>query len=106
MEPAGTASREWCLQQCRSLGFEPDVRFTTDDLTSHLRLIRAGLAVGLLPQLLLTDQDTAGTALLPLPDAPARTIYTTARRASAETPAAQACRAAIREAFLKASPQT
>ncbi|GAB3848106.1 LysR family transcriptional regulator [Nesterenkonia populi] len=99
MEPAGTASREWSLQQCRALGFEPDARFTTDDLVSHLRIIRAGLAVGILPELLLTDQGTDGVALLPLPQEPSRSIYTTARRASAETPAAQACRSALREAF-------
>lgn len=99
MEPAGTASREWCVQQCRALGFEPDIRFTTDDLVSHLRLIRAGLAVGILPDMLLNDQGAEGVALLPLPQAPARSIYTTARRASAETPAAQACRTALREAF-------
>ncbi|GAA1822803.1 LysR family transcriptional regulator [Nesterenkonia flava] len=103
MEPPGTASREWCVQQCRALGFEPDVRFTTDDLLSHLQLIRAGLAVGILPELLLKEQDTDDVALLPLPQAPARTIYTTARRSSAETPAAQACRTALREAFTDAT---
>ncbi|WP_150460494.1 LysR family transcriptional regulator [Nesterenkonia ebinurensis] len=124
MEPAGTASREWCLQQCRALGFEPDIRFTTDDLSSHLRLISAGLAVGILPELFLTGQQVGGVApltplsrlgrsgadsdlpsarsgvvLKPLPQEPVRTIFTTARRSSTESPAVTACRAALRQAF-------
>ncbi|WP_312173739.1 LysR family transcriptional regulator, partial [Microbacterium sp.] len=51
LEPAGTASRAWAEQLCRTAGFEPDVRFEIADLTAHVRLIHAGLAVGLLPEL-------------------------------------------------------
>lgn len=102
MEPAGTASREWSLQQCRSWGFEPDVRFTTDDLTSHLRMISAGLGVGILPDLFLGGQDTSGVMLKPLPQEPVRTIFTTARRLSNESPAIQACRAALKTNFSQA----
>lgn len=99
MEPAGTASREWSLQQCRALGFEPDIRFTTDDLASHLRLIGAGLAVGILPELFLTGDQLQGLALKSLPQEPVRTIFTTARRSSAQAPAVQACRQSLAEAF-------
>ena len=52
LEPAGTASRAWAEQLCRTAGFEPDVRFEVADLTAHVRLIRAGLAVGLLLSLI------------------------------------------------------
>ncbi len=129
MEPAGTASRQWSLQQCRALGFEPDIRFTTDDLSSHLRLIGAGLAVGILPELFLngrglgsgaaltpvnrpgwggagSERDSAqpGVVLKPLPQDPVRTIFTTARRSSTESPAVTACRAALTQAFNAALP--
>ena len=51
MEPRGTASRHWAEQACRRAGFEPDVRFETADLQAHIRLIEAGHAVALLPDL-------------------------------------------------------
>lgn len=42
MEPAGTASRHWAEQLCRRAGFEPDVRFETDDLEAQIALIESG----------------------------------------------------------------
>lgn len=52
MEPEGTAARAWGAQQCRAAGFEPDVRFVSADLQTHLRLIESGHAVGWVPELL------------------------------------------------------
>ncbi|WP_136090159.1 LysR family transcriptional regulator [Auritidibacter ignavus] len=103
MEPAGTAAREWSLQQCRALGFEPDVRFTTDDLASQLRLISAGLAVGILPELFLAGHRLDSVALKPLPQNPVRSIFTTARRSSVQAPAVHACRQSLAEAFKQFS---
>ncbi|WEK61165.1 MAG: LysR substrate-binding domain-containing protein [Candidatus Microbacterium colombiense] len=97
LEPAGTASRAWAEQLCRTAGFEPDVRFEVADLTAHVRLIRAGLAVGLLPELVWAGE-TPTVALAPLPDEPRREIFSSARRVSAAAPSIRAVRRALASA--------
>lgn len=94
LEPAGTASRAWAEQLCRTAGFEPDVRFEVADLTAHVRLIHAGLAVGLLPELVWAGGDPS-VELSPLPDAPRREIFSSARRVSAAAPSIRAVRRAF-----------
>ncbi|WP_144874971.1 LysR substrate-binding domain-containing protein [Microbacterium sp. 1.5R] len=94
LEPAGTASRAWAEQLCRTAGFEPDVRFEVADLTAHVRLIRAGLAVGLLPELVWAGE-TPTVDLSPLPDEPRREIFSSARRVSAAAPSIRAVRRAL-----------
>lgn len=94
MEPRGTASRHWAEQACRRAGFEPDVRFETADLQAHIRLIEAGHAVALLPDLVWGDRAPTVT-LRDLEGAPRRTVFTSARRASADRPAIVACRAIL-----------
>jgi DNA-binding transcriptional LysR family regulator len=86
MEPRGTASRHWAEQQCRLAGFEPDVRFETADLQAHVRLIEAGHAVALLPDLLWMG-GAPTVSLIDLPCDPAREVFTAARRSSAARPA-------------------
>jgi DNA-binding transcriptional LysR family regulator len=104
MEPVGTASREWAVQLCRSAGFEPDVRFETADLMAHIRLIRSGNAVGLLPDLVWAGE-APSVRLLDLPQNPHRSIFTAARRSSSDRPAVRVCRAALAEAVeLVAKP--
>lgn len=97
LEPAGTASRAWAEQLCRTAGFEPDVRFEVADLTAHVRLIRAGLAVGLLPELVWAGE-TPTVALTSLPDEPRREIFSSARRVSAAAPSIRAVRRALASA--------
>ncbi|WP_431075279.1 LysR substrate-binding domain-containing protein [Microbacterium phyllosphaerae] len=97
LEPAGTASRAWAEQLCRTAGFEPDVRFEVADLTAHVRLIRAGLAVGLLPELVWAGEAPA-VALTALPDEPRREIFSSARRVSAAAPSIRAVRRALASA--------
>ena len=97
LEPAGTASRAWAEQLCRTAGFEPDVRFELADLTAHVRLIHAGLAVGLLPELVWAG-DTPPVDLAPLPQEPRREIFSSARRVSADAPSIRAVRAALADA--------
>ena len=94
LEPAGTASRAWAEQLCRTAGFEPDVRFEVADLTAHVRLIRAGLAVGLLPELVWAGE-TPTVDLTPLPEEPRREIFSSARRVSAAAPSIRAVRRAL-----------
>lgn len=94
LEPVGTVSRTWAVQLCRTAGFEPDVRFETADLVTHIRLIASGNAVGLLPGLVWVG-GRPEVDLLPLPGAPRRTIFTSARRAAATSPGVVAVRAAL-----------
>lgn len=101
MEPAGTAAREWAVQQCRAAGFEPDVRFELADLSAHVALISAGHAVGMLPGLLGASAIQPLT-LSPLPGDPVREIFTASRTASAGRPGIRLVRDAIAEAFAGA----
>ncbi|WP_307045023.1 LysR family transcriptional regulator [Agromyces ramosus] len=97
LEPAGTASRDWAEQLCRDAGFEPDVRFETADLMAHIRLIRSGNAVGLLPDLVWAGEAPSVT-LVDLPGHPEREVFTSTRHAAAARPAVVACRDALRRA--------
>lgn len=98
MEPLGTAAREWAVQQCRAAGFEPDVRYQTDDLTAHRLLIQSGIACGILPSLFLGKRPTDLT-LIDLPGRPERRVFTTARKTSVNSPALLACRQALHAAI-------
>lgn len=122
LEPEGTAARTWAVQLCRAAGFEPDVRFETADLVAHIRLIASGNAVGLLPDLVWAGEQAAeqaaepsagssaapagrhpGLSLLPLPGSPRRTVFTSARRSSAGSPAVAAARRALASAVPQSS---
>lgn len=105
LEPAGTASREWAEQLCREAGFEPDVRFETADLMAHIRLIRSGNAVGLLPDLVWAGEVPSVT-LVDLPGHPRREVFSSTRLAAATRPAVVACRDALaRAARADAAPR-
>lgn len=97
MEPDGVASRHFAEQVCRLAGFEPDVRYETADLQAHIRLVETGHAVALLPGLLWFGREPA-VKVSTLLDRPRRTIFTAARRGSANLPAIVACRIALAEA--------
>ncbi|GAA1769177.1 LysR family transcriptional regulator [Agromyces humatus] len=104
LEPEGTASRDWAEQLCRDAGFEPDVRFETADLMAHIRLIRSGNAVGLLPDLVWAGEAPSVT-LVDLPGHPLREVFTSTRHAAAVRPAVVACREALaRAARATATP--
>lgn len=95
MEPRGAASRHWAEQLCRLAGFEPDVRFESADLQTHVRLVESGNAVAFLPQLVWTQREQR-PRLIELPGRPTRTIFTAARRSSAADPAIGAIRQALK----------
>jgi DNA-binding transcriptional LysR family regulator len=97
LEPQGTASREWAEQLCREAGFEPDVRFETADLMAHIRLIRSGNAVGLLPDLVWAGEAPSVT-LVDLPGRPEREVFSSTRLAAADRPGVAACRDALARA--------
>jgi DNA-binding transcriptional LysR family regulator len=100
-EPRGTASRRWVLEQCRAAGFEPDVRHELADLTAHVRLIAAGHAVGMLPDLVWqgTGAAASGVRTIDLPGDPAREVFTAARRSAAAHAGIVTVRTALGRAF-------
>jgi DNA-binding transcriptional LysR family regulator len=98
MEPVGTAARQWATQQCRAAGFEPDVRFELADLTAHVRLIAAGAAVGMLPELVFAGA-AAPVHLAELPGSPRREIFTAMRRGSGARPGIRTVQDALQAAF-------
>jgi len=100
MEPVGSAARQWAVQQCRAAGFEPDVRFEAADLTAHVRLIEAGHAVGMLPDLIWGDAP-AHVALSELPGSPVREVFTAVRESARASEAIGAVRGALAEAFAQ-----
>jgi DNA-binding transcriptional LysR family regulator len=96
LEPEGAASRHWALQLCRSAGFEPDVRYETADLQTHVRLIETGNAVALLPDLVHRGA-AHQLRLVALERDPERTVFTAARASSGMHPALEAVRGALHE---------
>lgn len=103
LEPRGTAVRTWAAQQCRAAGFEPDVRFEATDLTAHVRLVAAGHAVAMLPDLVWTDGH--GTVdLLPLPGDPVREVFAATRIASHDGAEVAAVRSALADALAQHVP--
>ena len=93
MEPAGTASRHWAEQICRRAGFEPDVRFETDDLEAQIALIESGHAVAILPDLMRVRR-RPDVRVVDV-DPRRRSVFTATRSAIAGTPAIVACREAL-----------
>jgi DNA-binding transcriptional LysR family regulator len=98
MEIPGSPARRWASALCRRAGFEPDVRFETSDLLLHVRLVEAGLAVALLPDLVWYGR-TPSMPLHPLPRGRrTRTVFSAVRRGHGAHPAITACRAALQAA--------
>ena len=100
MEPTGSAARQWTVQQCRAAGFEPDVRFEAADLTAHVRLIEAGHAVGMLPDLVWGDA-RARVVLADLPGSPVREVFTAVRTGARASDGIRTVRAALADAFAQ-----
>jgi DNA-binding transcriptional LysR family regulator len=94
MEPNTAASRHWIDQQCRRAGFEPEVRYETDDVESHVALVESGNAVALLSDLMRV-RHRPRVRLLELPGSPRRAVFTSTRASLAEMPAIRAWRAAL-----------
>ncbi|MGO2747605.1 LysR family transcriptional regulator [Microbacterium sp.] len=103
MEPHGAAVRQWAVQQCRAAGFEPDVRFEATDLIAHVRLVEAGHAAAMLPDLVWSD-GRPSVRLLDLPGSPVREIFAATRASSRDDPALAAVLAAMADALAALQP--
>lgn len=104
LEPQGAAVRRWAVQQCRAAGFEPDVRFEATDLVSHARLVAAGHAVAMLPDLVWTGGRST-VRLLDLPGSPVREIFAATRSSSRDDDTVTAVRDALAEALAAHDPR-
>ena len=91
MEPRPAPSRAFAEQTCRAAGFEPEVRYESDDLETHLALVESGNAVAIVPELMMSRRRHA-VRTVELPGTPLRTVSTVTRRAIADAPAIQAVR--------------
>jgi DNA-binding transcriptional LysR family regulator len=92
-----TAWEEIVLKTCRELGgFDPDIRHRTNYATVGLALVARGMAVTLLPDLVLPDRHP-GVVLRRVAEAPIdRAIFAVTRTTDATRPSTQALLAAIR----------
>lgn len=104
MEPRGAAVRQWAVQQCRAAGFEPDVRFEATDLITHARLVAAGHAAAMLPDLVWTS-DRSSVRLLELPGSPVREIFAASRVSSRDDAAIAEVLGAMRDALAAHEPR-
>ena len=97
--PAGMGWEELIRRTCREHGgFEPEVRHRTNDATVSLALVAAGLAVTLLPDLVLAPR-RPGLALRRVAGDPVgRTIFAVTRATDASRPSTRALVAAVRAA--------
>jgi DNA-binding transcriptional LysR family regulator len=98
---AGMGWAEMVERTCRGLaGFDPDIRHRTADATVSLALVARGLAVTLLPQLILPERHP-GIAVRAIADGGlSRTIFAATRAADAERPSTRAVLAAIEAAAV------
>jgi DNA-binding transcriptional LysR family regulator len=103
LEPKDAAVRHWAVQQCRAVGFEPDVQFEATDLTAHARLVAAGHAVAMLPDLVWTG-DRSSVRLLDLPGTPKREIFAATRSASRDSKPVAEVLTALTEALAAHRP--
>jgi DNA-binding transcriptional LysR family regulator len=101
MEPSGTLARRWASTVCRSAGFEPRVAYESSDVLLHLRFMAEGLAVALVPGLVLSAMDPAHVQAQALPGSPARRIAVAIRRGSGQSPAIAAVRGALSQAIAE-----
>ena len=96
---AGMGWEEMTQRTCRRLGgYDPDIRHRTNDATVSLALVARGLAVTMLPELVLPGRHP-GVALRTIAEGPVgRAIAAATRAADAARPSTQALLAAVRDA--------
>jgi DNA-binding transcriptional LysR family regulator len=96
---AGTPWGRMVETTCRRLGgFDPDIRYRTNDGVVTMALVAAGLAVTLLPDL-VGAAERPGVAVRPLARSSLhRTVFAATRAADASRPSVQALLGAVRAA--------
>jgi DNA-binding transcriptional LysR family regulator len=96
---AGMGWAEMVERTCRRLGgFDPDIRHRTADATLSFALVAQGMAVTLLPRLILPRRHPGIAVRRMAEGALTRTIFAATRATDDDRPSTHAVRAAIREA--------
>ena len=99
LEMEQNTSRSWALNQCRTAGFEPVIRYSANDMITNSNLVKAGFAVTIVPGFILSSLSTTeGLRIVELPGKPSRKIFTAVRRESAANPAIAMVREALHHA--------
>lgn len=101
MEPKGKPARAWAESLCRSYGFEPMVRFESDDLVVHERMVATGHAVAILPDL-MSPTVPSTVEIVTAPSLPTRTIFHATRASSSGRPSIGAIRQALTASVSRA----
>jgi DNA-binding transcriptional LysR family regulator len=92
----GTGYAEALLRAARNAGFEPDIRYRSNDVTVFLSLVAHGHAVALVPSLALASPTRPAVSLHTARDARlARHIFTAVRRGDEGRPALARVREAV-----------
>jgi DNA-binding transcriptional LysR family regulator len=93
----GTGHREMLIRACRRLGgFEPDLRYSSDDFLILLELVRTAGACALLPDLVVAHGAPGVAVRSPAEGTIGREVFLITRRA--RTPAVEAVAASLRAA--------
>lgn len=98
MEPVGSASRHFSEHACRQSGFNPDVRFETADIQTHLRFVESGNAVALVNGLAALEASKDVRFINFQAANFKRTIFTSSRLAKEDNMAVKALNLALTEA--------
>jgi DNA-binding transcriptional LysR family regulator len=100
----GTAYALALERAARIAGFEPDVRYHSNDVAVFLSLVAHGHAVALVPSLALASTPRPDVAIHEVSDVHlARQIFTAVRRGDANRPALRRVRGAISDAIDEAA---
>lgn len=106
LETAASPAQEWAQRVCRAAGFEPHVRYRSDDVLLHVRLVQTGRAAAFLPAL-VRRCGFPDVRLHPLPGPPQdRRIVTAVRTGSSGHPAVRRVREGLRAAAGAPGPTT
>jgi DNA-binding transcriptional LysR family regulator len=101
---AGTSCLEVTLAGCATAGFTPRLTHRTNDFTTLMTFVAAGLGVALVPRL-AQGQIPDGVALVPLRgDPPARRVFAATRRGSDARPIVAALLDALVGAAQRVAP--
>lgn len=104
LAPEGVGCGDAARRACRRAGFDPLVRWESNDVMVLRESVAAGLGVTLLPRLALVTPP-AGTAVVPVRGVPLeRSIVAVTRSATAARPVEQAVLAALRSAAAELLP--
>ena len=103
LEREENTSRRWAVNQCRAAGFEPEIRYSANDMITNVNLVRSGFAASIVPGFILASlSNSEGLRVVDLPGAPYRSIFTAVRADAVTTPALAMVREAMRYAVSEA----